>query len=54
MRLKDEWVKLNVGGTLLISTRMTLSKYSDENVHFLAALIANPCQIGVKLSKVGY
>jgi len=53
MRFKDEWVKLNVGGTLLISTRMTLSKYSHENVHFLAALIANPCQMDSFKDKTG-
>lgn len=41
MKNADEWVKLNVGGETMISTRTTLSRYSQENNHFLAALINN-------------
>lgn len=41
MRLAEEWIKLNVGGQLMISTRTTLTKYANENNHFLAALVNN-------------
>lgn len=45
MRFAEEWVKLNVGGTYLTSTRTTLCKYSQENNHFLAALVNNHAEM---------
>lgn len=35
----QEWVNLNVGGTIITTTKTTLLKYSDINDHFLAKLI---------------
>ena len=39
--LSQEWVNLNVGGTILTTTKTTLLKYSDINDHFLAKLISD-------------
>ena len=43
MKNAEEWVKLNVGGHTMISTRTTLTRYSNDNssTHFLAALVSN-------------
>jgi len=37
----QEWVSLNVGGTVITTTKTTLLKYSDLNDHFLAKLISD-------------
>jgi len=37
----QEWVNLNVGGTIITTTKTTLLKYSDINDHFLAKLISD-------------
>merc|ERR1711997_1046508 len=39
--ISQEWVNLNVGGTILTTTKTTLLKYSDINDHFLAKLISD-------------
>jgi len=37
----DDWVRLNVGGTIFITTKSTLLNYSSVDVHFLARMILN-------------
>jgi len=37
-----KWVDLNVGGTVLTTTKTTLLKYSEESQHFLAMLVSDP------------